>query len=345
MNKRATLKDIAKATGVHVSTVSRALDPNRATPISDDVVKKVQDAARELGYRPNRAAYSLRTNRTMTIGVMIPDITNTLFPPIVRGIESVMEPKGYASIMVNTDSQRGREVALLGTLQERGVDGIIHTAALRNEPSIVEAAASGLPIVTLNRKIEGTEIPYVINDEQAGIAAVFAHLTSFGHRQIAHIAGPADLSTGKLRREGFLAAARAHGLDPSGLAISEALRFDEEEGERCAHEILDAAPGTTAILGANDRLALGALRALGKRGLTCPGDVSLTGFNDMPLLDLIPPGLTTVRIQQFEAGQTAARHLLSLIRGDVGAVPQRTILPVELIRRASVAAPRRAARG
>ena len=336
MNKRVTLKDIAKLTGVHVSTVSRALDPNRATPITEDVVEKVQGAAKQLGYRPNRAAYSLRTNKTMTIGIMIPDITNTLFPPIVRGIESVMEPEGYASILVNTDSQRGREVALLGTLQERGVDGIIHTAALRNEPSIIEAAASGMPIVTLNRKVDGTDIPYIINDEDAGIAAVLDHLLDYGHTRIAHLAGPAELSTGTLRRNAFLAAAREKGLDASTLPICEAARFDEQEGERCAYQILDNAPNTTAILCANDRLALGTLRAIQNRGLRCPDDISVTGFNDMPLLDLIPPGLTTVRILQFEAGQTAARHLLSLLRGNRDDVPLETILPVKLVTRVSV---------
>lgn len=340
MNKRVTLKDIAKATGVHVSTVSRALDPNRDTPLTKDVLDKVKEAADRLGYRPNRVAYSLRTNRTMTIGVMIPDITNTLFPPIVRGIESVMEPEGYASILVNTDSQPGREVALLGTLQDRGVDGVIHTAALRSDPSIVRAATAGLPVVTLNRKIEGTSIPYVINDESAGIRAVFAHLVEHGHSCIAHLAGPSELSTGQLRRDAFLDAARSHGLRPSELLVIEAHRFDEDEGRRCAREILERDPKTTAILCANDRLALGALQALKDRELNCPGDVSLTGFNDMPLVDLIPPGLTTVRIRQFRAGQTAARHLLSLIRGEADSVPQETILPVELVERASVAAPR-----
>lgn len=340
MNKRVTLKDIARATGVHVSTVSRALDPKRNATLSDDVVKKIRQSADALGYRPNRVAYSLRTNRTMTIGVMIPDITNTLFPPIVRGIESVMEPEGYASILVNTDGQQGREVALLATLRDRGVDGIVHTAALRDDPSIVKAAQSGLPVVTLNRKIEGAPIPYIINDDRAGIAAAYQHLTEFGHSRIAHIAGPSDLSTGQLRRAAFVEAARAGGANPATLTISEAKRFDEEEGCRCALEVLDRAPETTALLCANDRLALGALRALSLRGLSCPADVSITGFNDMPFLDLIPPGLTTVRIRQFEAGQTAARSLLALMRDDTDPVPVETILPVELVRRNSVAPPR-----
>ena len=342
LNKRVTLKDIARATGVHVSTVSRALDPNRQKTLTEDVVEKIRATAAELGYRPNRVAYSLRTNKTMTIGVMIPDITNMIFPPIVRGIESVMEPKGYAAIIVNTDSQRGREAELLEILRDRGVDGIIHTAALLSEPTIVEAARSGLPVVTLNRRNDDAGIPFVINDDATGIRAVFAHLWSCGHRSIAHLAGPSDLSTGQLRRRAFVEAAMNHAADGEDLTISEAGRFDEDEGQRCTFEILDTAPGTTAILCANDRLALGALQALRYRGLDCPEDMSVTGFNDMPFLDMIPPGLTTVRIQQFEAGKVAAQHLSNMLSGNTALVPHETILPVTLVERASVAPPRTA---
>lgn len=340
MNKRATLKDIARATGVHVSTVSRALDPNRATSLTDDVITRVKEAAQRLGYRPNRAAYSLRTNRTMTIGVMIPDITNMIFPPIVRGIESIMEPRGYASIIVNTDSQRGRERHLLGILQDRGVDGIIHIAALLNDPTIVDAANQGLPVVTLNRRIDGTNIPFVVNDEEGGICAAFDHLMACGHTRIAHLAGPLDLSTGQFRLQAFRAAARKAGFDPDAMAVAVAERFDEDEGGRCADEILRTAPETTALLCANDRLALGAINRLRSLGIRCPQDMSVTGFNDMPFLDMIPPGLTTVRVQQYEAGVIAARHLLRILDGHGDDVPMETILPVLLVKRASVGPPR-----
>jgi len=340
MNKRVTLKDIARATGVHVSTVSRALDPNRGTAITDDVVEKVQKAARDLGYRPNRVAYSLRTNRTMTVGIMIPDITNTLFPPMVRGIESVMEPAGYASILVNTDNQPGREVGLLGTLQDRGVDGIIHAAAFRSEPSIRDAFESGLSVVTLNRKVEASEIPFIINDEDAGIRLLFDHLAEAGHRNIAHIAGPPGLSTGQSRQRAFEDAARSHGIEPKSLRILCAERFDEEQGSRLAREIIRTSPETTALLCANDRLALGAMVALRDLGLRCPEDMSITGFNDMPLVDLVPPGLTTVRIQQFRAGERAAEMLMKMLRGDTDQLAREVVMPVELIVRASVAPPR-----
>lgn len=340
MNKRVTLKDIARATGVHVSTVSRALDPKRDTPLTVDVVTRIRETAEKLGYRPNQIASSLRTQRTMTIGVMIPDITNLIFPPILRGIESVMEPLGYASIIVNTDSQRGREQRLVEILQDRGVDGIIHTAVLLDDPTIVRAAAAGLPVVTLNRKIEGTQIPYIINDETAGINAVFSLLYDKGHRRIAHLAGPRALSTGQLRLDAFRAAAQSRGIDPDSLTVIEANQFDESDGRCAAADILHADPGTTAILCANDRLALGAIDQCRSLGLRCPEDISVTGFNDMPFLDMIPPRLTTVRIQQFDAGVVAARHMAAMLSGRGASVPIETILPVQLIERDSVAAPK-----
>ena len=228
--KRITLKDIARETGVHVSTVSRALDPVERKTITEEVAKRIQAAAESLGYRPNRIAAGLRTNRTMTVGVMIPDITNVIFPPILRGIESVLEPLGYASIIVNTDSERDREIRLLDVLRDRGVDGIIHAAVLRSDPSIAKAAQDGLPVVTLNRRVEASDIPYVINDEDAGICQMLRHLRELGHTRIAHIAGPQDLSTGQLRLAAFRRAAEDLDTEVDENLIVVATRFDEQEG-------------------------------------------------------------------------------------------------------------------
>ncbi|WP_173513398.1 LacI family DNA-binding transcriptional regulator [Sinorhizobium psoraleae] len=337
LKKRITLKDIARETGVHVSTVSRALDPVERKNITEEVVKRIQAAADALGYRPNRIAAGLRTNRTMSVGVMIPDITNLIFPPILRGIESVLEPLGYASIIVNTDSDRDREARLLDVLRDRGVDGIIHAAVLRSDPSIAKAAQDGLPVVTLNRKVEFSDIPYVINDEDAGICQMLRHLRELGHERIAHIAGPQDLSTGQLRLAAFRKAA-----DDLAAAIDEdlivtATRFDEQEGRRCLTALVSSGEVFTAVLCANDRLALGAIEALRERGIDCPRQVSVTGFNDMPLLELIRPKLTTVRIQQHGAGRAAANILLRLMNADAPNVDIETVLPVELVVRESTA--------
>ena len=161
-----------------------------------------------------------------------------------------------------------------------------------------------------------------------------------GHRTVGHIAGPPDLSTGTARREAFETAMRDLDLDLPDGAIVAAQRYDESEGQRCAEELLDGCAAVTALLCANDRLAIGAVRTLRRRGLDCPGDISVTGFNDIPSLDLIPPGLTTVRIPQFDIGRLAGERLLAMITDPECQVPMTTVLPVSLIERGSVAAPR-----
>lgn len=338
MKRRATLKDIAQYTGVHASTVSRALDPSRSATISEAKIKQVRDAAANLGYRPNRLASGLRTNRSMTVGVMIPDITNLLFPPIVRGIESVLEPLGYASILVNTDSEPERETRLVEVLRDRGVDGIIHAAALLDDPSIARADEEGLPVVTLNRRIDGSEIPYVINDEDEGIRLAVQHLYDLGHRKIAHIAGPQTLSTGRLRLVAFRNVKRDLKLEQTSELIVEAQKFDEDEGRNCAERLLSVGADFTAIVCANDRLALGAISVLQDAGIKCPEDVSITGFNDMPFLEMLKPALTTVRVEQFEAGAKSARRLIDKIEGQSDTIELETVLPVTLIVRSTTLA-------
>lgn len=339
MTPRVTLKDIARKAGVHVSTVSRALDPNSKTSLSDDVATRVRTAAKELGYRPNRIAAGLRTNRSMSIGVMIPDITNTMFPPIVRGIESVLEPLGYATIVVNTDNLPEREQRLTEVLREHGVDGIISVAALRNDPGLSEIVKQGTPVITLNRKLDRSPIPYVINDEALGIHLILDHLFELGHRRIGHVAGPGDLSTGKGRLLAYREGCEKLGLTKSAELVATASSYDEAEGERCAIKLMQETPAITALVCANDRLAIGAYSGLREIGFKVPDDVSVTGFNDMPMLDLVRPGLTTIRVEQYEAGRAGAELLLKAIRGESpGAVG--TILPVGLKIRESTSAPR-----
>lgn len=336
MNKPVTLKDIARETGVHVSTVSRALDPNARTSLTREVVDRIRATAERMGYRPNRLASGLRTRRTMSIGLMIPDIENTLFPPIVRGAESVLEPAGFTSIIVNTDGERAREAKLADVLLERGVDGILHAAPYLADPKMNEVARRGLPMVTVNRQIENSEIPGVVNDDTGGISMMLRHLHDLGHRRIAHIAGPENLSTGRVRLEAFQATAAELGLEIAGQAIVVAEHFHEQEGQRCAGQLIESGCGFTAILCANDQLALGTFDALRHHGLSCPGDVSVTGYNDIPFLNLIPPGLTTIRTPQFDIGRIGAELLIKMMTEPGVTIPRTTILPVKLIERGSV---------
>jgi LacI family transcriptional regulator len=163
------------------------------------------------------------------------------------------------------------------------------------------------------------------------------YLVNAGHRRIAHIAGPPLLSTGRERLTAFRKTAQELGIDISPECIATAMRYDEDEGRRCTSELLESGWRFTAILCANDRLALGSIDELGARGLSCPGDISVTGFNDIPFLDHIPPGLTTIRVQHFEVGRIGAELLLRMMNEPEVTVPITTVFPVKLIERGSVA--------
>ena len=336
--RRATLKDVAEAVGVHVSTASRALHPKTRHLITDELAERILAAARTLEYRPNSIAYSLRTRRSMTVGVLVPDITNPIFPPIVRGLEDVLVPRGYATLVVNTDGNPEKEATYIHMLQGRGVDGLVVASAERRDTALAKVLDDQLPLVAVNRKTEHPNLWAVVNDEETGINAIVDHLVSLGHKRFAHIAGPQNLSTGFLRRKAFLARIAALGLEWDPKLMTQAARYSEEEGKRACDLLLDVG-GATAIVAANDLLALGALHMLRERGLSCPGDVSVTGYNDMPFVDRLSPPLTTVRIQSYESGRHAAALILQQIETPVeNRRPETEVLPVELVARGSTGA-------
>ncbi|MBM3607538.1 MAG: LacI family transcriptional regulator, partial [Alphaproteobacteria bacterium] len=253
--RRATLKDVAREVGVHISTVSRALNPQTRHLLTPEIVEKVEAASRQLDYRPNSAAYSLRTNRTRTIGVVVPDITNPVFPPIIRGVEDALAPHGYAAIVVNTDGRMAREAAILETLSARGVDGLVVASVEREDGAIRQLAQQGMKIVTVNRRMDNHDISSVINDETEGVRRTLTHLVALGHREIATIAGAQNLSTGQRRYDAFLRHAVEMGLDVGPSRIGFAANFNEADGERCMEELMARGGKITAVLCANDRLA------------------------------------------------------------------------------------------
>ena len=296
MRKRVTLKDVAEAVGVHVSTVSRALDAKTRHLITPQVADQIRKASERLDYRQNAAAYSLKTKRTRTVGVVLPDITNPIFPPIIRGVEDAMISHGYVAILANSDSDLRREESVTATLRARGVDGLILASVEREDKAVVRIAEEGLPIVTVNRRLDDPNIASVVHDEDQGIGRVLIHLAELGHRTVANIAGPRSFSTGEERYRAFERHRGALGLAADPELVSFAHSFNEAEGERCAEELLGRARSFTALVCSNDRLAIGALSALRRHGLACPDDISVTGYNDMPLVDQLFPPLTTIRI-------------------------------------------------
>ncbi len=311
---KPTIHDVARAVGVHPSTVSRVLNSATRHMVTAEIARKVTEAAHTLGYHRNVLAHSLRTRRSSTIGVIIPDITNPVFPPILRGIEDALAGAGYTAIIANTDGAEGREAVVLEHMLARRVDGLVLATAQRKDPTIDRCIAEDIPLVLINRTTgRNGAVPSVVNDDATGIGLTVSHLAGLGHRRIAHVAGPQALSTGFDRHQGFLAAMKAAGLkaDPGLIVIAEA--YSEREGERAMMSLLDQKKKATAVVAANDLLALGCYDALTARGLNCPRDVSVTGFNDMPFVDKLNPPLTTVRIQHYEMGLQAAKVLLERI--------------------------------
>ncbi len=330
------LRDVATLAGVHPATASRALNPETRLLVSEETASRVLAAAAKLGYRPNPVARSLRTRRSHTVGVLIPDLNNPLFPPIVRGLEDRLATAGYVALIGNTDGDDARERKVFEQMRARHVDGyVLATAHLRN-PLLAEAVRAGMPVVLMNRIAEDYSLPAVTVDNERGVKMEISHLVSLGHRKIACVAGPQDVSTGLARYRGFQAAMAAAGLEVPPNRVAFARAFSIEEGRRCTSEILADGDGITAIAAGNDMLAVGSYRALDQAGLACPADVSVVGFNDMPFIDMLRPPLTTVAFSHYQVGTEAAQLLLDRLNGSTGPVKVLYLAP-ELIVRSSTA--------
>lgn len=339
-SRTATLKDVATTAGVHPSTVSRALDPARRHLIADDVAERISRIAERIGYRPDRLAASLRTGRSRLVGVLVPDIANPVFSPIISGLSEALGAAGYSTIVADVGADPKRQRTLVDELVARRVDGLVLATVRRDDHVLRHCREAGVATVLVNRVDDAGTVASVTSDDRLGMALAVDHLVDLGHIAIAHLGGPEELSTGAQRREGFFKAMAQRGIVVPDTFIAEAVAYDREAGEIATNKLLENKEKITAIVAANDLLALGALRALAARGLACPGDVSLTGHNDMPLVDQVAPPLTTVRIGPREMGHEAARLLTEAMEGaDDGSI-KRVVLRPTLLVRASTAPPK-----
>jgi len=331
-----TLRDVARLAGVHPATVSRALNEETRTLVNDETAKRVLKAAEELGYQPNPIARGLKTNRSYTIGVLIPDLTNPLFPPILRGIEDHLETGGYTPLTANTDNDPERELLDSQTMRARQVDGIIAATARRDHRLHDALLEAGIELVLVNRRQPDLPVSSATADDRLGMQLSVGHLVALGHTRIAHLAGPLDYSTGLDRYVSFHETMRAAGIDPDpGLVlVSEA--FTESEGARLCGQLIAEGRRFTAIAAANDLLALGCYDVFAERGVRCPEDVSVIGFNDMPFAARFQPPLTTIRIPHYEIGKAAAQLMLERLQ-DGGSPPREVMLEPSLVVRGSTA--------
>jgi LacI family transcriptional regulator len=331
---KPTLADVARAAGVHPGTASRALNPALVGRISPTTTAKVHEAAQRLGYVPDSLGRSLRTNTTRTIGLIVPDLANPVFAPIMRGIEDHLRECGYEALIASTDNDLDREAEAIDVLQARHCDGFIVASAWRDDAVVRQLFELGTPLVLVNRLVEGVDAPAVVSDDAAGILAAVRHLAACGHRRIGHIGGPLEISVTVARLAAYREAVSSLDGDPEVRAVVEHATDYTVDAGRAALTMLLHREAVTAVLAGNDLLAVGCYQALSEAGLRCPDDVSVVGFNNMPLTEHLNPALSTVAMPQYQMGRIAAELMLERINNP-NTAPKTLTLPTVFVPRTS----------
>jgi len=335
--QRVTLHDVAAAAGVSKSTVSRILDER--LPRSDsETARRVRQVAAELGYVRDVAAASLRRGNTLTIGVVVPRLTDTVMAMLYEALARSCARSGRFAIVATTDDEPGADRTAAQTLMHRGVDGLVLATARSGDNFAEELTARGIPFV-LALRTDGKSLSSIGDDRLGGYLAT-RHLLDLGHRRIGLIAGPAYASSSRGRVDGYRQA-----MDEAGLSLDPALvmesTFGIDSGAEAAETLMRLSPPPTAIFAVNDNTAIGAFSTIRRLGRSVPEDVSLVGYNDIPIVSRLSTPLTTVRVP-FD--QIAAAALDLLTGGPSGKNDRIRIATPTLIPRRSTAAPRTTSR-
>ncbi|HEY8583169.1 MAG TPA: LacI family DNA-binding transcriptional regulator [Capillimicrobium sp.] len=336
--KPPTLRDVARLAEVHVSTASRALDPARGGRVAGPTLERVRAAAAQLGYAPDLVAAGLKRGRTRSVGVIVADFENPFTGPLSRGIASVLAEHDHVALLAETEEDGARLERVLRHFVQRRADAIVVTAAhVTDGDTLAAARAHGVPIVLGIRGVPGLDVPTVLHDDLGGAGRAAEHLLALGHRDLAQLLGPGGIDTFDRRRDGFAAPAARAGVTVRS-AGGHAREATIAEGRRLADALLDAGAPPTALFAPSDVMAVGAIDALAARGLSCPADVSIVGYNDAPLVGHLAPPLTTVRLHSEELGRAAGRAALQAI-AEPAARPEPVQLPATLVERGSTAPP------
>ncbi|MEA3334648.1 MAG: LacI family DNA-binding transcriptional regulator [Chloroflexota bacterium] len=326
------MRDVAERAGVSVTSVSHVINETR--PVSIELRERVLEAMRELGYHPNRLARSLRSGKTHTVGIIVPDNANPFFAEIVRGIEDTSFEHGYSLILCNSDADLGKEEYYIGVLTEKQVDGILFMAAGASTDHIQSLLERHVPVVVVDREVPGVTVDTVLADNARGGWLATRHLIEIGHRRIGCISAPVNLTLSAERVDGYRQA-----LQEAGIPIDEALivpgNFNLGGGYRATQQLLALGEPPTALFSGNDLMAVGAICAACEAGRHVPVDLSVVGFDDIPLALYTNPPLTTIRQPNYNMGVAAATMLLERVR-DPELPPRRIMLQIELqIRRST----------
>jgi DNA-binding LacI/PurR family transcriptional regulator len=304
MPRSTSLQTIADEAGVSISTVSRAF--SRPELISDDTRKSILAISERLGYRPNRSARGLATGRTSLLAVLLPDIANPFFPPLMRAVEDAAYDKGFSVLLMDTDEHAEREAELLRNLSGQA-DGVI-ACSPRSRPEVLNEVAERTPLVLVNRTMQGIASVSCLTRE--GVRQIVGHLHSLGHRSIVYLAGPQSSWSDRERRDAARRQARKLGMSLELLGPFPATF----EGGVIAADAVVASTATAAIA-FDDIMAMGVLRRLTERGLTVPSEISVSGCDDIFFAAMVSPSLTSIATPIAEAGRAAVNLLLEEIDG------------------------------
>jgi DNA-binding LacI/PurR family transcriptional regulator len=322
------IAEIARRASVSTATVSRTL--NQSGPVKAGTARKVWRAVTELNYYPNSHARALVSGRSRLIGLIVSDITNPFFPELIRAFEELASQKQYDVLLTSTDYLTSRMTACLRRMVERKVDGVAMMTSEMDLGLIKELAKRNVPIVFMDVGQMGPRMSHVSVDYGNGVRQAVDHVVGLGHRNIAFISGPLDLHSARTRRQAFIDGMRHHGLAPEKKLIREGMHT-AEGGEKAMTALLRLGKIPTAVVCSNDWTAIGALHAIHGAGMRVPEDISLVGFDDIPLARYTNPSLTTVQMTASDVGSTAFQALFRLIgeehvEGDVYQVPTRLII-------------------
>jgi LacI family transcriptional regulator len=311
------------------------MDAVQSARIGAATRERVLAAARELGYQLNPAASSLRSRRTMTIGVLIPDFRNPIYGSLLTGVNDRLEDSGYTAVIVETKDDDRRMARALQVMRERRVDAVINTAAReQDQRPLARFLGQGIPMVLASRDLPSLDVPKILSDDFGGATLAAEHLLALGHRRIVQLGGPPGIAAFARRARGFQFALGEADVGASALEK----RADSptvDDGARLMLDALREDGSLTAVFAHNDLLAMGAIAAVRQAGLSCPGDVSVVGYGATPLTEYLDPALTTVLFPAVQLGRSAAETVLSVLRGDEP--PSAVALRPRLIIRASTA--------